>query len=177
MAHRVGKAADEVLLQALAWGATVENAARKAGISERTAYRRLNDPSFVQRLEQLRADMVQRTAGMLSGAGMGSVKVLVDLQNDVSVPAGVRRRSARDVLELGLRFRETTAWERRLDALDEHLVEALAVRLAQAPAPSPDLQATTSRPPTQPSSSCPRGENHDEAADSTPGSPPRPLDT
>src|SRR5262245_48781002 len=122
MAHRLSKAADQVLLQSLACGATVEIAARKAGMGERTAYRRLADPAFLQRLEQFRADMVQRTAGLLTGAGMGSVKTLVDLQNDVAVPPSVRRRSARDVLELGLRFREATAGA----AMDDLLVQAVA---------------------------------------------------
>jgi hypothetical protein len=119
-----------VLLQALACGATVEHAARKAGVGERTVYRRLADPAFCRQLCQLRTEMVQRTAGMLTGAGMGAVKVLVDLQSDVAVPAGVRRRSARDVLEMGLKFRETAELEQRLAAVE--------ARLAGAADPSPN---------------------------------------
>src|SRR5262249_32097023 len=118
MARPIRKAVDRALLQALACGATVENAARKAGVCERTVYRRLEDTDFCRRLQQLRTEMVQRTAGMLTGAGMGSVKVLVDLQNDVSAHPGVRRRSARDVLELGLKFREATELEQRLAAVE-----------------------------------------------------------
>jgi hypothetical protein len=121
MPRTVRKGADQALLVALACGATVEHAAHKAGLSERTAYRRLDAPAFVRRLEQLRAEMVQRTAGMLTGAGMGSVKVLVDIQADVSVPAAVRRRSARDVLEMGLKFREAGEIERRLAAVEARL--------------------------------------------------------
>jgi hypothetical protein len=121
MSRTCGKKADQALLQALACGATVENAARKAGISERTAYRRLDNPAFVQQLHQLRADMVQRTAGMLSGAGLGAVKTLVDLQQDVVVPAAVRRGAARDVLELAIKYRETADLEQRVAALEEGL--------------------------------------------------------
>ena len=47
------KKAEETFLTALAFGATVESAARKAGFSERTAYRRRADPDFERRLEQL----------------------------------------------------------------------------------------------------------------------------
>jgi len=115
---------------ALACGATVENAARKAGVGERTVYRRLADPEFCQRLNQFRFEMVQRTAGLLTGAGMGSVKTLVDLQNDVAVPPAVRRRSARDVLELGFKFRESADLEQRLSAIEG--------RLAGAAAPAPE---------------------------------------
>jgi hypothetical protein len=106
---------------ALACGATVAQAAQKAGLSERTVYRRLAQPAFREHLEHLRAELVQRTASLLTGAGVGSVKTLVDLQQDVSMPGAVRRRAARDVLEMGLRFRETTALEQRLTALEERL--------------------------------------------------------
>ena len=124
MARPKRREADRVLLQALACGASVEHAARKAGVGQRTVYRRLADAEFVRKLQDLRTEMVQRTAGMLSGAGLGSVKVLVDLQADVSVPAGVRRRSARDVLEMGLKFREATELEQRLAAVEVRLAGA-----------------------------------------------------
>jgi len=120
------------LLQALACGASVEHAARKAGVGQRTVYRRLADAEFVRKLQDLRTEMVQRTAGMLSGAGLGSVKVLVDLQADVSVPAGVRRRSARDVLEMGLKFREAAELEQRLAAVEARLATAEAIPSSQA---------------------------------------------
>jgi len=138
MAHTIRKQAERVLLQALACGATVENAARKAGVCERTVYRRLEDADFCRQLQELRNEMLQRTAAMLSGAGMGSVKVLVDLQGDASVPTGVRRRSARDVLELGLKFREAAEIEQRLAAIE--------ARLAGFAEPKPTDQSTHQNP-------------------------------
>jgi hypothetical protein len=141
MARTVRKGAERLLLQALACGATVENAARKAGVCERTVYRRLADVDFCRRLQALRTEMVQRTAGMLTGAGMGAVKVLVDLQGDVSVPAGVRRRSARDLLELGLKFRETAELEERLAAIEARLA-GTAPRAGE-----PDADATEDTQP------------------------------
>jgi hypothetical protein len=123
MARTCTKEANQALLTALACGATVENAARRAGVSERTAYRRLDNPEFAGQLNRLRADMVQRTAGMLTGAGMASVKTLVDLQQD-SVSAAVRRGAARDVLELGIKYRETAELEQRVAALEGRLSTA-----------------------------------------------------
>jgi hypothetical protein len=58
---------------------------------------------------------------MLTGAGMGSVKTLVDLQQDDAVSAAVRRHAARDVLELGIKYRETADLEQRITALEERL--------------------------------------------------------
>jgi hypothetical protein len=124
MARKSKKTADQALLMALAFGATVENAARKAGIGERTAYRRLADPAFQARLNQARADMVLRTAGMLTGAGIGSVKTLVDLQQDASTPPAVRRGAARDVLELGIKYRESAELEERVAAIEDQLANA-----------------------------------------------------
>ena len=124
MAKKDKRAAEQTLLTALAFGATVENAARKAGIGERTAYRRLADPAFQARLEQARLDAVLRTAGMLTGASLGAVKSLVDLQQDASVPAGVRRAAARDVLELSVKYRESAQMEQRVAALEGRLANA-----------------------------------------------------
>jgi hypothetical protein len=61
----------------LACGATVENAARTAGISARTAQRRLAEPAFRKRLQDFRTDMAQRTGSMLTAAGMEAVKTLI----------------------------------------------------------------------------------------------------
>src|SRR5262249_32605480 len=52
MARGRRNTADEQLLMALACGATVEAAARAAHVSVSTAYRRLREPAFCQRLQQ-----------------------------------------------------------------------------------------------------------------------------
>jgi hypothetical protein len=92
------------------------------GIGERTAYRRLTDPTFRARVDQARQEAVLRTAGMLTGAAPGSVKTLVDLQQDVSAPASVRRGAGRDVLEMAVRYRgEFAEMEQRLVVLEARL--------------------------------------------------------
>jgi hypothetical protein len=105
---------------ALACGVTVENAARQAGISTATAYRRLADPDFLQRLRALRADMVQRTAGTLTAASGESVRTLLELQKP-SAPPAVRLGAARSVLEIGIKMREAADLEERLSALEQQL--------------------------------------------------------
>lgn len=118
MAQKGRKQADQQLLLALACGATVENAARKAGVSESTVYRRLADPDFRRQLQGFRADMVQRTAGTLTAAATEAVKTLLALQQ-ASVPAAVRLGAARAVLEIGMKLREVADLEDRLAALEE----------------------------------------------------------
>jgi hypothetical protein len=118
MPHKGRKNADQVLLMALACGATVEAAARTAGVSEPTVYRRLKDPEFCQQLQQTRSEMVQRTAGMLTASGMESVKTLLELQKSSS-PCAVRLGAARSVLELGMKIREVADLEERLANLEQ----------------------------------------------------------
>lgn len=119
MAGRTEK--ERTLLNALACGATIESAARKAELGVRTVYRRLRNPAFQKQLQNLRLDMVQRTSAMLTGAGMTSVKALVDLVQDGGATSAVRRRAARDILELGMTFRERSDLEQRLAALEERV--------------------------------------------------------
>ena len=111
------KRGNPTLLMALACGASVAQAAAKAGISERTAYRRLTDPAFRARIETLRAEMVQRAAALLIAAAIHAAKTLIDLQASAT-PASVRRRAARDILELSERLRQATILEKRLAALE-----------------------------------------------------------
>ena len=121
---------EEPLLLALACGATVEAAARQCGISGRTVYRRLEDPEFKRRLENVRADMIQRSAGMLTAAAGEAVRTLLSLQKD-AIPAAVRLGAARAILEVGMKVRQVVELEVRLAELEELVA---AQNSAQPPA-------------------------------------------
>lgn len=108
---------DTIVQASLAGGDTVAQAAGKAQLSERTIYRRLQDPSFQRCIEDLRAEMLQRAAALLIAAVLLATKTLLDLQ-DSTVPASVRRRASRDIIELGRTLREMTILEKRLAALE-----------------------------------------------------------
>ena len=74
---------EDPLLLALACGATVEAAARQCGLSDRTIYRRLQDAVFKKKLDQVRADMIQRSSGMLTAAAGEAVRTLLALPRAV----------------------------------------------------------------------------------------------
>jgi hypothetical protein len=120
MSQRGGRKADELLLLALACGATVEAAAQKAGISRATAHRRLQDPEFLARLQQVSSDMVKRTMRTLTAAGSEAIKTLLALLQ-ATTPYATRLGSARAILELGIKTRELGDMEERLQALEERL--------------------------------------------------------
>jgi hypothetical protein len=112
--------ADDQLMLALACGATMETAARQAGVSLRTVKRRAADPEFKRKLAALRWDMVQRALGMLTAAMGESAKTLVVLQKE-TVPYSSRLGAARAVFEIGMKLREQNDLEQRLAAIEERL--------------------------------------------------------
>jgi hypothetical protein len=105
---------------AFACGATVESAARQAGVSESTAHRRQEDPAFRRQLQAMRAELFQRTAGALTAAATEAVRTLLDLLKNSASPA-VRLGAARAVLEIGMKAREVVDLEERLAALEERM--------------------------------------------------------
>jgi hypothetical protein len=115
--------ADTTLVVALACGSSAESAAQKAGVSVRTVYRRLADPSFCAEVKDARADMVHRTSSMLSATGMNAVKTLATLQESAASEA-VRLGAARATIELGFKMRKSLQEEQWLASVEERL-EAL----------------------------------------------------
>jgi hypothetical protein len=120
MATHGRKNIDEILIQALACGAQVEQAAAKAGVSARTAYRRLKDPAFRQRILDLKTETMERAGSMLTAATLQSVKTLLSMQ-EASVPFGVRLGASRAILDFAFRFREFTEFQDRLAAVEQQL--------------------------------------------------------
>jgi hypothetical protein len=125
MAHRGRKNADDALLLAIACGATVESAAAKAGVSTRTATRRMADAEFQKRLRAFRSDMVQRTMGSLTAAGQEAVRTLLELMKN-STP-NVRLGAVRTALEMGIKLREVADMEERLAALEARMPSQPAI--------------------------------------------------
>lgn len=111
---------EDALLLALACGATIENAARQCGLSDRTVYRRLKDPEFLQQIKTLRADMVRRSSGMLTAAAGEAVRTLLELLKSGSPPP-IRLGAARAVLEIGVKVREMTDLEADLKVLEARI--------------------------------------------------------
>jgi hypothetical protein len=109
---------DIALQVALASGDSVVQAAAKAHISERTAYRRLDEPGFRRAIDALRAEMVERAAALLIAAALLATKTLIDLQTS-TIPAAVRRGASRDMLEMARKLREAVFLEKRIAALEK----------------------------------------------------------
>ena len=117
MAENGRRKGDAALLLALASGETVREAARLAGIGERTATRRQADADFRRRVAELRGEMVSRAVGRLADGSTEAVAALRKLL-DAGTPPAVRLGAARAILELGTKLRESVELEQRLADLE-----------------------------------------------------------
>jgi hypothetical protein len=115
---RSAKVTDESLLKLLACGATVESAARKLGVVERTVYRRLAKPGFRERLRALRNDLVERNANTASALATEALKTLLDLMGPGQPPT-VRLRASDTVLRMGISLQEHADLAKRVSALEQ----------------------------------------------------------
>jgi AcrR family transcriptional regulator len=117
MPHGGRRIANDTLLSALACGATVDAAAQRAGVSPATVHRRLRDPEFCRRLQQLKSEIMQRTMATLAAASSEATKTLIALLRETMPPA-TRLGAARALLALGIKMRECD-FDERLRALEE----------------------------------------------------------
>lgn len=115
------KNADDALAIALASGLTVEEAARQAGLSERTAFRRLAVPGYRQRVAEARAEMVTRALGKMAD----SMTAAADTLRQLLTASGdnVKLGAARALLELGVKLRESVELEQRMADLEARSAE------------------------------------------------------
>lgn len=107
---------DDCFALAIATGTSVREAATSAGVSERTAYRRLRDPVFRRRVSEIRTSFLNEAVGRLSEAANEAVSTLKSLLTSSS--DSVRLSASRAILELGPKLREQAELEERITALE-----------------------------------------------------------
>jgi transposase len=110
---------DAALITALAAGHSIKEAAKIAGVGERTAHRRLDDPAFKERVSEMRTEFLSEAVGRLSDATTEAAKTLRSLLESKS--DSVRLSAARSILEFAPKLRETVELERRLAALEAEM--------------------------------------------------------
>ena len=122
MPQRGRRNVDQLLIMAIACGATLENAAATVGVSKATAFRRSQEPEFQQEVRKTKAEMIGRTSSMLTASAGEAVKALLTLLKDPTPPP-TRLGAARAVLELGVRLREAAELEERIAAIEARFAE------------------------------------------------------
>jgi hypothetical protein len=117
------------LLEQLLAGANVTEAAAAAGMSERTAYRRLGDPGFPEQLAAARKAVVSGVVARLAGSAEKVVAVMLELIESDSTPPSVRARSCQAWLQSLQEYGMSEDLAGRLGEL-EKAIEKLSERRA-----------------------------------------------
>lgn len=112
---------DLVLLTALAGGASIKDAAKVAGIGERTAHRRLEDPAFQRRITELRSEFLSSAIRRLSESTTEAADTMRSLLQSKS--DSVRLSAARSILEFASKLGELAELNKRLAELEERVLE------------------------------------------------------
>lgn len=108
-------------LGALAVGGGLEDAADAAGVSTVTVRRWLRMPEFREELNRVTGDIAHRAGRRLAALCDDAIGALEGVLRDKKSPKYVKARAAKDTLELALRWRESVAFEERLNRLEERL--------------------------------------------------------
>lgn len=129
MAHNGRRNADEALATLLASGTTIRDAAAQLGVSERTAARRMADPGFRTRVDEIRSEMTARAVGRVADAMCQAADALRELLQGQS--ESVRLGAARSILELGDKLTKRESDNKKELPPLENVLRALPFSLAQ----------------------------------------------
>jgi len=98
------------LVALLARGETVENAAQIAGVSERTVYRRKENPEFRAKVAECRANMFSSAAGHLLEVMQIASETLQSLMQNED--ANIQYKAAVKLIELAFKIRQIDEQDR-----------------------------------------------------------------
>ena len=110
--------AEGQFLAALLSSPSIAEAARYAGISERSAARWMADPAFRERLRSAQDEIVGHSLSRLKVSINESLDTLRGIMNNSDEPAGARVTAARVMLDNAIKVIETTDIIRRIEALE-----------------------------------------------------------
>ena len=109
----------EAAIAALVARPSIEDAARVAGVGEKTLRRWMRDPEFKAKYLQARREGVHQAVGRLQQATGAAGTVMLRMMADPNVPAAVRLRAAECVFDRAIKGIEFEDIEARLAALEE----------------------------------------------------------
>lgn len=112
---------EEKMIVALATGSSVPKTAREAGVTERTIYRRLEDPAVRSKIAAIRDATVGSVVGTLVDINTKAAKVLKDLLD--SEDEKIQLHAAAKVIELGMKIRDSNELAERVTDLERKNAE------------------------------------------------------
>jgi transcriptional regulator with XRE-family HTH domain len=111
----------DLAIMALLTEKTLKEAADKAGISEATLWRWMQQDDFKTKYTAAKNEAVEHVTGRLRHSMTIAVDTLIEMTTDRRTPATARVNAARTLLEYGFKAHETEELQQRLEQLEEHL--------------------------------------------------------
>lgn len=112
------------ILAALLTANTKKDAAKAAGVSERTVYNYLERPECKAEYEAAQQDLITAAAGQIRRSFEPAITALRNITEDPATGKTARVQAARALLEYGLRLAEYTDLEERIAALERNIKDA-----------------------------------------------------
>lgn len=112
-------AKQQAALTAILTHPTRAEAARAAGIGDKTLYRYLCNPEFIREYRQAFTAMVEEATRAAQMSLIPALTALHEICVDSGAPAMARISAARCLLDMGLKLTEMNDVEMRLEALED----------------------------------------------------------
>jgi hypothetical protein len=135
-----------VALEALLAGTTRCEAARAAGVDDRTLRRWQHDPSFRMALQQARCDLWIESASLLQQANREAIQTLVEALRDES-RSYTRVMAARTILDWTVKALTVDAIGSRCDQTEHDIERLLREQVGAHPEQDPSCSCSESAPP------------------------------
>ena len=100
---------------------SLEEGCKRAGVSKVTVYDWLKQENFRQELKRQRDELIERALDSLKANVTRATETLVKLLDSKSEP--IRARAAEDIIEFAQKAIEHEELEKRIEALEERLVQ------------------------------------------------------
>ncbi len=100
---------------------TIEKAAAKVGVGERTLHTWLSESAFADAYRTARREAVSQAIARLQQVSTHAVTVLVNVMASTETPAATRVAAARTVLETAIKAVELEDLAARLDILEQRM--------------------------------------------------------
>ncbi len=113
-------------LDALLVSSSIEDAARRSGLSAKTVQRYLSRPEFDAAFRHHLQERVRVAAARLQSGCASAVDCLLEVIEDKEVSASVRIRAAVALLDLTRRWIEMDEFEQRLATLETAMLQRVA---------------------------------------------------
>jgi len=112
----------EKAIAALLTTDSVSQAANVAGVGERTLYRWLQEPVFLEQYRKAHKTALDQAISTLQERSNAAARALVDIVEDQEMPPSTRVAAAREILQTSIKGVERDDFESRLEELERMVI-------------------------------------------------------